>query len=154
MIKKIIEAGYKPYIVLTHNEETGGAGVKSFLEDYPTKINNLKLAIGIDRGFHSKIKQFDPIKDKLNQVVFYNNDSQDLKNFFFNHGFSQAIGTNSDIKKIGDSYQVPYANISAAYINEHRSYERTYIDDLECILNNLKNIMEENNNLNLTFKKI
>jgi hypothetical protein len=85
--------------------------------------------------------------------VYYNNDSQDTKDFFTRHGFQNSTGSTSDIKKIGDKYQIPYANVSAAYINEHTSKELTNMNDLNMVYNNLKNIMNENDNLNLTYKK-
>jgi putative aminopeptidase FrvX len=150
LIKNLVNEGYRPHIVLTHDEEIGGAGANSFLNDFPTQ-DHIKLGIGIDRGFHGG--EYDPTKDKLNQVVYYNNDSQDTKDFFTNHGFANSVGSTSDIKKIGDKYEIPYANVSAAYINEHTSKELTNVKDLNEVYGNLKNIMNENGNLNLTYKK-
>jgi hypothetical protein len=101
LIKKIIEDGFKPYVILTHDEETNAAGVRSFLSDFPKNKDDIKLGIAIDRGY--KVNKDDPVKlpERLNQVVFYEENSAEVHSYFESKGFVKSIGSNTDIKKIG-----------------------------------------------------
>jgi putative aminopeptidase FrvX len=101
LIKKLIEDGFRPYVILTHDEETGGAGVRSFLNDFPKNKDDIKLGIAIDRGY--KVNKDNPSKlpEKLNQVVFYEEKSTEVHSYFESKGFVEGEGTGTDIKKIG-----------------------------------------------------
>ncbi|GHU49991.1 hypothetical protein FACS189459_3040 [Bacilli bacterium] len=101
LIKKLIEDGFRPYVILTHDEETGGVGVRSFLNDFPKNSDNIILGIAIDRGFKEYRVNPKKLPPKLNQVVFYEELSPQVHSYFESKGFVKDYGTSTDIKKIG-----------------------------------------------------
>lgn len=110
LIWKIIQAGYRPYICLTTDEELGGIGAASFVEDVPNCLFDLKYIIELDR-------------QGMNDCVFYSCANAEFEAFVEKYGFVTNFGSFSDISEICPVWKIAGVNLSVGYKNEHSQIE-------------------------------
>ena len=111
-IVKIVNDGYRPYIILTCDEEIGCVGASKIVNDfnYQCPWRDLKAIIQLDRRGHD-------------DAVYYDCNNQEFEKFINSYGFSTADGTFSDISAIAPAFGVAAVNLSIGYLNEHSNIE-------------------------------
>lgn len=111
-IIKLLEKGYKPYVLFAEDEEFGGVGTSKFLKKYQEKLD-LKYIIELDRRGED-------------DCVFYDTGNEKFISYIESFGFKKAFGSFSDISLISPQYDIASANLSVGYYKEHTLHE--YID--------------------------
>lgn len=119
LLKKL---SFKPYIVFTMEEETGGRGATAFVNfmrymDTP----ELKYIVEYDRKGR---------KD----CVFYQCDNKDFVDFVEKFGFKEATGTFSDISIIAPALGAAAVNLSSGYYYPHTNYEVVCVRDMHNVI--------------------
>lgn len=135
-IIQIIEAGYRPHIILCKDEEIGGIGASMVTQMFPQyPFKNLKCLIELDR------------KGK-DECVFYDCDNEDFIKYIENFGFKEKIGSFSDISILAPQWEVAAVNLSIGYYNEHSfseflniRYMLEIIEKIKLILNKEKEML-------------
>lgn len=111
LIWKIIQAGYRPHICLTTDEEIGGWGVEAMLKDFPENpFQDLKYIIQLDR-------------QGMNDCVFYSCANELFTTFIESYDFVTDWGTYSDISDICPAWEIAGVNLSVGYVGEHHETE-------------------------------
>lgn len=119
LLKKLT---FRPYIVFTMEEETGGRGATAFV-NYMKHFDapELKYIVEYDRKGR---------KD----CVFYGCGNQDFVDFVERFGFKEAIGTFSDISIIAPYLEVAAVNLSSGYYYPHTNHEVVSMRDMYDII--------------------
>lgn len=115
---------FRPHIVFTMEEETGGHGASAFVAYINSNgtCPNLKYIVEFDRKGND-------------DCVFYHCDNQDFVEFVEGFGFKKAYGTFSDISIIAPSMGVAAVNLSSGYYNPHTEHEYVSMNDMNKIIN-------------------
>lgn len=129
-IMKMIESGFNPTVIITHDEECGGLGATALVNDFPSPIQPLKMLIEIDRR-------------GIGEAVFYYCGNVDFIDLITSYGFHKEYGTFSDISNISPFWDVASVNLSAGYYNEHTSREKTIIGGLQYTIDALEMILND-----------
>ena len=134
-IIQIIEAGYRPHIIFTTDEEKGAVGAQALVTQKPDcPLENLKAIFQLDRCGE---------KD----CVFYDCDNPDFTKYVESFGFEEAYGSFSDISVIAPAWGVAAANLSVGYYDEHQEIERLYTKQLEATIEKVKAILDNVNDM-------
>lgn len=114
---------FKPYIVFTMEEETGGHGASAFVGHLDVKqaYPELKYIVEFDRKGN---------KD----CVFYHCNNTDFVKFVEGFGFKKAYGSFSDISIIAPSLGIAAVNLSSGYYNPHTEHEYVSMNDMHSII--------------------
>ena len=115
-IIKIIQAGLRPAIILTTDEESGGIGA-SALAELTCPIPDLKYMIQLDRR-------------GTNDCVFYDCYNPDFVEYVESFGFVERWGTFSDISVLMPAWKICGVNLSVGYEDEHSVSETLHIKAL------------------------
>lgn len=128
-ILQIIEKGYKPHIIFTTGEESGGLGALELIKDYPKcPFKENKAIIELDRC-------------GTNDCVFYQCDNRDFINYIEQFGFKEAYGTFTDISFIAPEWGVAATNLSVGYKFEHSALEHLHTSTLEKTIEKVEQIL-------------
>lgn len=129
-ILQIINAGYRPSVIFTTDEEIGGLGAQAIVEDFPDcPIVGLKMLIELDR-------------QGMDDCVFYDCDNPDFERYIAGFGFTPDWGSFSDISFIAPEWGVAAVNLSVGYMNEHTTNERLYMKWLDDTIRKVKAILD------------
>lgn len=133
-IIQIIEKGYRPHIIFTHDEEIGGKGASELInKHFYCPFENLKCLIELDRS---------GTKD----CVFYDCDNKDFIKYIENFGFTYEEGSFTDISIIAPKWKAAAVNLSVGYFYEHSLAELlcvSYLDEtIEKVISILDNADE------------
>ena len=131
-IFKIIEDGYRPYVIFTHDEEKGGVGAYQLVKDYPEPPfkDKIKYMIQIDRRG----------KD---DCVFYDDGNKEFHNYVESFGYYKTnYGSFSDISTIAPTWKVSAVNLSTGYYNEHTPDEFLIIDEWYQTIDEIKKMLD------------
>lgn len=131
-ILKIVQAGYKPWIILTCDEETGGAGAREVILR-PNLFSELKYFIQLDRQGKT-------------DCVFYDCDNKDFAKYVSSFGFIEDWGTFSDISIICPAVKIAGVNLSVGYRDEHTRQEILYVSALKATIQKVKTMLEDCDN--------
>lgn len=115
-ILKILEKGYRPYVLFTEDEEIGAVGATKFTKKYTQKLD-LKYIIELDRRGQD-------------DCVFYDTGNEEFMKYVQKFGFKKAFGSFSDISVISPQYDIASVNVSVGYYNEHTFNEYININHL------------------------
>lgn len=114
-ILKILDLGYRPSVLFTDLEESGGMGAQE--AGRQIKPDGIKYMVEIDRrGAHD--------------AVFYSEDGKEFKDYIQAFGFKPAVGSFSDISFLMSDWGVAGVNVSAGYYNEHSTSEHLFVNEL------------------------
>jgi len=115
LILKILEAGYHPHVLFTHDEEIGGLGAIDFVFSHKRPNVDIRYMIELDRmGF--------------DDCVFYSCDNQEFSDYISSFGFAPSFGTFSDISILMPYMGVAGVNLSVGYLDEHTEGEHWHVD--------------------------
>ena len=128
-ILEILEAGYKPTIIITDKEEAGGKGARTFVQDFPIAPKKLNYLIELDRQGY-------------NDSVYYWCENEEFENHINSFGFTTQYGTFSDISIICPSWGLAGVNLSIGYMDEHTYAERLYTEWFDETVKKVKTILE------------
>lgn len=127
-IIQILKDGYRPHILFTNYEESGGIGATKFASTVLPPLD-LKFIIELDRrGF--------------NDCVFYDCDNVNFINFIESFGFKTANGSFSDISFICPIFEVAGVNLSVGYDREHSNFETLNVFWLKNTILNVERILK------------
>lgn len=114
IILRILEAGYRPHILFTHEEEFGGIGAFDFSFNDIANTMDIRYMIELDRsGF--------------DDCVFYSCDNYEFTRYITSFGFHEELGTFSDISVIMPYSGIAGVNLSVGYVDEHLETEHWYV---------------------------
>jgi len=134
-IIQIVEAGYRPHIIFTTDEEIGAVGAQVLVTQKPDcPLENLKAIIQLDRR-------------GSDDCVFYDCDNPDFTKYIESFGFKQAYGSFSDISVIAPIWGVAAVNLSVGYYNEHQHIEILKTRELDKTIQRVKQILDKSNNM-------
>lgn len=129
-IIRLVKEGYRPHIIFTLGEESGGVGA-SAVAAKPMPFAEAHFLVELDRQGH-------------NDCVFYGCGNKDFQTFIESFGFKTAIGSFSDISLIAPSWDLAAVNLSIGYLYEHTASELFYEDWFEETLSKVKQILKTN----------
>ncbi len=115
---------FRPHVVFTMEEETGGTGASDFVKYVNEKeitFPNLKYIVEYDR------------KGK-DDCVFYDCDNKEFEAFVEKFGFKTAYGSFSDISIIAPALGVAAVNLSSGYYNPHTEHEYVSVTDMKATI--------------------
>lgn len=115
-VLRILQSGLRPSIIFTMDEEKGGLGAIE-LSKAENPFKDLKYLIQLDRC-------------GSNDCVFYTCANNDFKKYIESFGFSEKIGTYSDISFLMPAWNICGVNLSVGYNDEHSFLETLNINDL------------------------
>ena len=134
-IIQIIEAGYRPHIIFTTDEEKGAQGAQALVTQKPDcPLENLKAIFQLDRR-------------GSDDCVFYDCDNPDFTKYVESFGFKKAYGSFSDISVIAPAWGVAAANLSVGYYYEHQKIEILKVRELEKTIEKVKKILDNAENM-------
>ena len=92
----------KPMILFTNYEETGGYGMKRFIESgiFKNFKDCVNLAVSVDRKGHNQ------------WVCYYNNGDKELEEFMLRLGYVEEFGTWTDGAGLASAYNLAHVNVS------------------------------------------
>lgn len=129
-ILEILEAGYRPSIIFTNKEESGGVGAKNLIQKYPDCFfEDCRALIELDRA-------------NKKDAVFYDCDNEDFIDFITGFGFELEWGTFSDISIIAPAWGMAAVNLSIGYEDEHTASERLRCDWCDATIKKVKKILD------------
>ena len=112
-IIQIIKKGLRPHIIFTTDEETGAWGATA-LGKVDCPFEGLRYIIELDRR-------------GSNDCVFYDCDNPEFTDYIESFGFSEAIGSFSDICMICEDWGIAGVNLSIGYRDEHSTSEVLFV---------------------------
>jgi hypothetical protein len=125
-VLKLVSLGYKPYVLFTDLEESGGLGAQFFADHEEPEWN---IIFAIDRRGE-------------NEAAVYNCDSPQLHSLLNEHGFKIVQGSFSDISIICPRFGIAGANLSAGFYENHTRHEYFSEKSLWNTLEKLAKILE------------
>lgn len=123
MILQIINQ-VRCHVLFCEDEETGGNGARAFAGS-GIKVN-VNYIVEMDRRGN-------------NDAVFYDCNNPKFTDFICTFGFTEALGSFSDVSVIAPYLKTAAVNISAGYYNEHRLNE---VIDTFAMQNNVDRIIQ------------
>ena len=141
-IIQILQAGLRPHIILTTDEEKGCVGAGA-LARIPCPFEDCRYLIELDRR-------------GAQDCVFYDMDTTtcaDFVQYVEQFGFVENYGTFSDISEICPAWGVAVVNLSVGYYNEHTSREILYVDVLLATITKVKAMLKQSD-IPTTFKYV
>lgn len=130
-ILKILQDGYRPSVIFTTDEESGGEGAEK-LAKRKCPIPNLKYMIELDR-------------QGIDDCVFYDCYSSEFVDYIESFGFVEQFGSFSDISFLMPEWEICGVNLSIGYKDEHTYLETLHIAPLFDTINKVKNMLNEEN---------
>lgn len=128
-ILRIIQDGFRPWVIFTCDEETGGAGARE-VAARPTLFKEIKYFIQLDRQGKT-------------DCVFYDCDNKDFVKYVSSFGFIEDWGTFSDISIICPTVKTAGVNLSVGYRDEHTREEILYVSALKSTIRKVEKMLGE-----------
>ena len=133
-ILQIIQAGLRPHIILSTDEERGciGAGELAKLE---CPFDDLRYIIQLDRR-------------GTQDCVFYDLDTaacKDFVDYVENFGFVEAYGSFTDITEYCPAWGIAGVNLSIGYWAEHTQHEVLYVDPMMATIKKVRAMLTQKN---------
>lgn len=130
IILKMLEKGFRPTIIFTHDEEKGTIGASYFAKDFSDiGVNYL---VQLDR--------------RGSGVVFYDNDNQEFIEYILSFRDKEEFGSYSDISVLCPQCNVSGCNLGVGYHNEHTKAEYQDIEVLEDTIEVVTKMLQDEDN--------
>lgn len=134
-ILDILDAGLRPNILFTTNEEIGCVGSNQIIQNGDCyELADSAMFIQIDRGVH---------EGYWNEMVFYDYDHKAHPEIFneLSKYYTLANGSYTDVAVLGPHFNRPIVNLSASYMNEHTRDEFINLTAYRTNLTSLKSFL-------------
>jgi hypothetical protein len=118
-IIELINNGFKPHVLFTEGEETGGRGASAAAQQLPAP--DVRYMIELDRRGYD-------------DAVFYNLDNEKFERFIEKFSFKKQWGSFSDISVIAPAWGIAAVNLSIGYYCPHTDHEYVRLDEWEATL--------------------
>ena len=128
-ILKILSDNYKPNVLFTTDEESGGIGANNFASTTICPFKDLKYIIELDRNGSL-------------DCVFYDNDNFEFQKYVESFGFAMSYGTYSDIVELCSVWDVSGVNLSIGYKNEHSYIETLNVNHMLMTIEKVKKMLD------------
>lgn len=134
-ILQILENGFKPSIIFTDKEESGGIGARKLVTDFPEcPFIDCRALIELDRAYK-------------NDAVFYECDNEHFEKYIEKFGFKLEWGTFTDISIIAPAWKIAAVNLSVGYEDEHTGSERLHCGWCDDTIKKVKKILINSPNM-------
>lgn len=133
-IIQIILDGYKPSVIFTDLEETGGQGIKELVTVYTKCPFDINFIIELDRQGE---------KDS----VYYSCNNKKFQKYINSFGFETAQGTFTDCLILGEAWDIAAVNLSCGYLLEHTIYEYAHLKWTHNTIDKVEKILQDVNNV-------
>lgn len=130
IILKMLQIGFRPTIIFTHDEEKGTIGATKFTKDF--EDIGVNYLIQLDR--------------RGSGVVFYDNDNQEFLNYVLSFRDKEEYGSYSDISVLCPNCGVSGCNLGVGYYNEHTVGEYQDLNILSDTLDVVIKMLQDENN--------
>ena len=129
MIVRMVLDGYRPSILFCEDEEIGSIGAGKFCQtDYINKLD-VHYMIELDRA-NSK------------DAVFYDCDNKKFTDYILtNSGYSEAIGSWSDICELSEASGIASVNFSCGYYKAHTVQEYVIFEEMQNTLKMVEKLL-------------
>lgn len=128
-IFKILDRGFRPHIIFTHDEEIGGLGAAE-LASSPCPFKSLRFIIELDR-------------QGIDDCVFYQCANKKFWKYIESFGFKMAQGSFSDISYLCPSWRICGVNLSIGYYFEHTQREFLVTSIIDDTIDKVCNILNQ-----------
>jgi len=115
-ILALLEDGYRPHVLFTADEESGGIGAHDFV-DFCPQYPDVDFLIELDRQGYG-------------EAVFYDDYNAEFQSFICEHGFKNDFGLFTDISVICPAMGISGVNLSCGFYNTHQETEFFRVDSL------------------------
>jgi len=126
----LLEKGYRPSILFTNGEESGGWGASSAKKKLAQDVGDVRVIVEIDRQGEM-------------EAVFYSCGSEKIREWVEGVGFKKDFGTFSDISILGPAWDIAAVNLSAGYYMEHSRAEFLVVDHLMSTLAAVEKLLKD-----------
>jgi hypothetical protein len=120
----------KCMVLFTDFEETRGVGAYEALRKFTKHFEDISFFLEIDRKGNK-------------EMVFYNGESQQFKDFISTFGFHEQRGSFSDVAVLGQGTGKPAVNVSAGYWHAHTRHEYLKVKHLNNTITRVLNIIQK-----------
>ena len=131
-IIKILQAGLRPSVIFTTDEEVGALGAEKLVIEVPEPYTKLQYIIQLDRR-------------GSNDCVFYECDNQAFTEYVETFGFAENWGSFSDISVICPIWKVAGVNLSIGYNDEHSIAETLNTTHMLQTISKVKKMLQVEN---------
>ena len=131
-ILKILQAGLKPTVIFTTDEEIGAVGAEAFVKLFPKPASQINYVIQLDRR-------------GANDCVFYDCDNEQFVTYVESFGFAENWGSFSDISVICPIWEIAGVNLSVGYMNEHSVAETLNTTQMLQTISKVKKMLQAEN---------
>lgn len=126
-ILEMLRRGYRPHVLVTLGEESGGKGVKEFVREVPD--SGVRYVVELDRR-------------NSGEAVFYDCPNEEFKKYVMSFGFQEATGIYTDITVLCPAWNIAGVNLSCGYYDAHQKTEYLRLPDLADTLDRLANMLD------------
>lgn len=128
IILKLIANGYRPYVLLTTDEEVGGFGANAAsMEIFSPEV---KFILELDR-------------QGAIDAAMYDCNNEKFMNMLTEYGFTPVSGTFSDICIFAPGWDIAAANLSVGYYHEHTPMETLFVKEMEWTIQRVQKILDD-----------
>lgn len=131
-IIKILQAGLRPTVIFTTDEEKGALGAEKLVQEVPQPFTELKYVIQLDRR-------------GSNDCVFYNCGNETFTEYVETFGFAENYGSFSDISVICPAWKIAGVNLSIGYDDEHSVTETLNTTHMLQTISKVKKMLQVEN---------
>ena len=132
IILKILQAGLRPTVIFTTDEEIGAMGAEKLALDMAKPLSDLKYVIQLDRR-------------GANDCVFYNCNNPSFTEYIESFGFVENYGSFSDISVICPVWRIAGVNLSVGYFDEHSVSETLNTTHMLQTISKVKKMLQVEN---------
>ncbi len=125
-ILQILEKGYRPFVLFTDEEESGGIGATNAA--YLLKPD-VKYVIGLDRR-------------GSNDAVYYDCANCEFEDYITSQGFNFACGSFSDISILCPEWGIAGVNLSVGYYCAHTKAEYLKLNELNNTIQRVSKMLD------------
>lgn len=126
-ILEVLRRGYRPHVLVTLGEESGGTGAHAFVREVPD--SGVRYIVELDRR-------------NSGEAVFYDCPNEAFKKYVLSFGFREAAGIYTDIMVLCPAWNVAGVNLSCGYYDAHQKTEYLRLPDLAGTLDRLVSMLD------------
>lgn len=127
-ILEILRRGLRPHVLITLGEESGCRGASAFVRD--VKDTGVVYVVELDRK-------------NSGEAVFYDCANEKFKEYVLGYGFTEAVGTYTDISVLCPAWSVAGVNLSCGYYYAHTHSEHLVLSSLWETVEKLERMLRE-----------